>query len=151
MNNLETPTIVKSLGYPQQFNVGDRVAQQLDQTVTNRQAFDLLYPTHQDYYNDKKFVVLDRNFQQVEEYLLGQFKSAIDSAIDYAGNANLVSVDDFDKSKVNFKNLNLQNNAPFIHKDAVATNIKYEDIDRNDPKLKITSSDPYSSMFGGFK
>lgn len=124
------------------------MAQRLDQTITNRQAYDLVYPTHQDYYKDKRFIVFDRNFNQVEDYLLNQFKSAIDSAIDYSGNGKLEHVDSFDKSKVNLRGVNLQNNAPFIHPMAVATSMKYDEVNGNDPNLKITSSDPYNTIFG---
>ncbi len=148
LKNLESPTIVPSLGYENRFNVQDRVAERLPQTISNRQAYDLVYPTHQDYYKDKRFVVFDRNFNQVEDFLLNQFKSAIDSAIDYTSNSNLEHVDKFDKSKVNLKGINLQGNAPFIHPQAVATSMKYDNIDVNDPNIKITSSDPYNTIFG---
>jgi hypothetical protein len=147
---MEAPTIVKTLGYQERFNVGERVASQLDQTITNRQAYDIVYPNHKAYYNDKRFVVFDKNFNQVESYLLDQFKSAIDSAIDYKSNSNLVHVDEFDKTKVNFKGMNLQNNAPYINKEAVQTSINLDKIDVNDPNLKISSSDPYTTIFGKY-
>jgi hypothetical protein len=146
---MEAPTIVKSLGSAQPFNIQDRVASKLDQTISNRQAYDLIYPSHQAYYNDKRFIVLDRNFQQTEEYLLNQFKSAIDSVIDYSSNKNLVHVDDFNKNKVNLRGVNLQNNAPFVHPDAVATSMKYDPVNLGDSNLKISSSDPYNTIFGG--
>jgi hypothetical protein len=148
LKNLEAPTIVPSLGYEQPFNIQNRVAQRLPQTITNRQAYDLIYPTHQDYYKDKRFIVFDRNFNQVEDYLLNQFKSTIDSAIDYSSNSKLVHVDNFDKSKINLRGLNLQNSAPFIPKEAVATSMKYQPASLNDPNVRVTSSDPYNTIFG---
>jgi hypothetical protein len=153
MKNLEAPVIVKSLGYENPFNVERRVASRLDQTITNRQAFDLVYPTHRDYYNDKRFIVFDRNFNQAEDYLLNQFKSAIDSAIDYSSNKNLEHVDTFDKSKINLKTIDYSG-APTIHKAAVANSMKYHEYNQyqlNDPNVKITSSDPYNTIFGGNK
>jgi hypothetical protein len=140
---------VKSLGSPAPFNLQDRLANQMEQTITNRQAYDLLYPTHESYYNDKKFLVLDRNFNQVEDYLLNQFKQTIDSAIDYNSNSKLEHVDNFNKNSVNLQGMNLQNNAPFIDPQAVATNIKYDQVNGfNDPNVKVTSSDPYHTIFG---
>ena len=146
---MEVPTIVKSLGSPAPFNVEERVANTLDQTITNRQAYDLIYPSHEAYYKDKRFVVLDKNFNQVEDYLLNQFKSAIDSAVDYGANSKLESVEHFDKSKINLRGMNLQNGAPFIHPDAVANSIKYDEgQDLKDPNVRITASDPYHTIFG---
>ena len=58
-------------------------------------------------------------------------------------------VEDFDRSKVNLKGMNLQNDAPFIHPDAVSTSIKYDEIQKNDPNVKIMSSDPYNTIFNG--
>lgn len=145
---MEAPTIVKSLGYEAPFNVGQRVAQQMDQSITNRQAYDLLYPTHKSYYNDKRFIVFDRNFNQVESYLLNQFKSAIDSAIDYSANSKLERVEDFNKSKVNLRGMHLQQNAPMINREAVETSMKYDTLNNNVQGLKVTSSDPYGTIFG---
>lgn len=150
MKDLETPTIVKSLGYENEFNVNNRVAQQMSQTITNRQAFDLVYPTHRDYYNDKRFVVFDDNFNKVEDYLLNQFKSAIDTAFDYNANKNLVHVEDFNKNTVNPKAINF-GNAPLINRDAVKTNIKYSDYSPVNSNTKVSSSDPYGTIFGGDK
>jgi hypothetical protein len=91
---------VKSLASLAPFKFQDRLANQIEQTITNRQAYDLLYPNHESYYNDKKFLVLDRNLNQVEDYLLNQFKQTIDSVIDYNSNSKLVQVEILDKSKV---------------------------------------------------
>lgn len=141
--------MVKSLGYENQFNVDNRVAQQMSQTITNKQAFDLVYPTHREYYNDKRFVVFDDNFNRVEEYLLNQFKSTIDSAFNYNSNQNLVDVKDFNKNSINLRNVDFKNNAPLINKEAVQTNLKYSEYQLSDPnKTKISSSDPYGTIFG---
>ncbi len=147
LKNLESPQIVKSFGYPGQFDPEQRVAQQTEQRITNRQAYDLVYPTHKSYYEDKKFHVFDKNYQQVEDYLLKQFKSTLDSAIDYKENKNLVSVDDFDKSKIDFNKMRIQENAPMIGSERVRTSITYPDpkLDKN---MKVTSSDPYGTIFG---
>ena len=148
MNNLEAPTIVRSSTYqPNPFHLGDRIAERLDQTISNRQAYDIVYPTHEDYYKDKRFIVIDKNFEKVEDSLLNQLKSAIDSSIDYSSNSKLVHVENFDKSKVNLKGLDLQATAPMIQPSSVSTN--YGNISQNDSKVKITSSDPYATIFGG--
>jgi hypothetical protein len=46
--------------------------------------------------------------------------------------------------------MNIQNNAPYINKEAVQTSINLDKIDVNDPGLKISSSDPYGTIFGKY-
>jgi len=140
---------VQSLGYKSPFNVADRTAQYLDQQRSNKDAFDLIYPTHRAYYNDKRFIVFDKNFDKVEQNLLTSFQNTIGGAVNFPDNAVLVHARDFDKNRVNFAPVNaeLQNSAPFIHPKVIASNIRYDPIGEN---TKVTSSDPYASIFGGY-
>lgn len=109
----------------------------------------MVYPNHRAYYEDKKFHVFDPNFQKTEDYLLKEFKQAIDSQIDYKSNAKLEHVDTFDKTKVNLKGINFQN-APQVNHSVLAQNLKYTSNNLNDPNTKVTSSDPYGTIFGGY-
>jgi hypothetical protein len=147
LKNLEAPTIVKSLGYRDPFDVKDRVAQSRDQVLTNRETYDIVYPDHRSYYNDKRFIVLDKAFNDTEEYLLKELKQTLDMKLDYNANAKLVHVDDLDRSKIDLNGLNLQPRAPFVHPEAVATSIRYDS--KTDPAPKITSSDPYVTVMSG--
>jgi hypothetical protein len=137
--------MVKSLGGRDPYDVMSRVARGRDQVVSNREAFDIIYPNHQAYYDDKKFIVFDRKFKETEEYLLNQFKQELDSQIDYKGNKNLSHASDY--KKPDLSKMDLQNRAPFVHPAVVATDIKYEQRKPNDPNLKITASDPYKTIF----
>ena len=71
--------------------------------------------------------------------------------MDFSSNLKLTHVDDFDKSKINFQNISksLQNSAPYSNPEAIRTNIKFTP---KDPTLgvKISSSDPYGTIFGGY-
>jgi hypothetical protein len=149
MKNFESPTIVKSLGYQSPFNVENRIAQRMDQTISNRQAYDLVYPSHREYYNDKRFIAFDRHFDQVEGYLLKEFKTAMDSAVNYNSSKKLEHVEDFDKHQINLKGIDFSN-APFVTKEGVRTSIKYDSLNTNDPNIRVTSSDPYNTIFGGY-
>ena len=144
---METPTIVKSLNPNSfdQFNVRNSLALMTPQVVTNRQAYDITYKSHQDYYKDKQIHVFDANFDKMENYLVNQFKSAIDSSIDFSGNANLVDVKDLDKRTLNVKNWNVLENAPYVHKDAIVpmkNNIDYK------TNAKEMTTDPYGAIRG---
>jgi hypothetical protein len=146
MNKMESPMIVKSLGVKNPFDIKDRIAQTRDQVLTNREAYDIVYPDHRSYYDDKRFIVLDRHFEDTEKYLLNELKSAIDEKLDYQKMAKLVHVDDLDKSQIKVRDMNIQSNAPFVPKEAVATDMRMPD--KNDAP-KVTSSDPYVDIMSG--
>ena len=149
---METPQIVPSVGTPivDPFNLMDRLAEKETQTITNRQAYDIIYPTHRSYYDDKRFVVYDKNFDKTEEYLLNQFKSAIDSAVNYSNTTNVFHVDEFNRNGVDVQGLTTQVKleVPMIHKDVLVNDKKYVDSSfaRN---VTISSSDPYGTIRSG--
>jgi hypothetical protein len=144
---MESPMIVKSLGYKNPFDIKDRIAQNRNQVLTNREAYDLVYPDHRSFYDDKRFIVLDRAFEDNEKYLLNQLKSTLDEKLDYGKMAKITHVDELDKSEIKLRHLNLQNNAPFVHPDAVATTMRMPTT--IDPQPKVTSSDPYVEIMSG--
>ena len=115
------------------------------QPVTNRQAYDILYPTHQDYYKDKQMHIFDANFDKMEDYLVNQFKSAIDSSIDYTKNQNLVNVRDLDRKTLNVHQWNVAANAPYVNKEALVP-MKNNNHYKKNAKEMIT--DPYGVVVG---
>ncbi len=147
MANMESPMIVKSLGYKNPFDVKDRIAQTRQQVLTNREAYDLVYPNHRSYYDDKRFVVLDSHFEDTEKYLLNQLKSTLDEKLDYQKMAKITHVEDLDKSEIKLRDMNLQNSAPFVHPDVVATNMRMPSYTYDKPN--VTSSDPYVEIMSG--
>jgi hypothetical protein len=142
---LESPTIVKSLGYAEPFDVMGKVAGKSSQTISNRQAYDTLYPSHKSWYDEKKFVVLDKNFNDMENYLLNQFKETLNKQFDFKTAKNIKHVDELDKSQVN---VNIDFGAmPKVQPAAVQSNSKYTD-NFTLQNTKVTSSDPYREIFG---
>lgn len=147
LNNMETPTMVKSLNPNSfdQFNVRNRLALVTPQPVTNRQAYDIMYKSHQSYYDDKRIHVFDANFDKMENFLVHEFKSAIDKSIDFSGNANLVDVKDLDKRTLNVKNWDVAENAPYVHKDAIMPMKNNDDYRTNSKEM---TTDPYGAIRG---
>jgi len=77
---METPQIVKSINRGITSMREDAYQQAVDkthQTVSNRQAFDLMYPSHKAYYEDKKFFVFDNNYKDMEGALINTFEKAV--------------------------------------------------------------------------
>ena len=144
---METPQIVKSLGSSDPFNVMDRVAAKSTQTISNRQAYDTLYTNHKSLYDEKKFVVLDKNFEDMENYLLKEFKNTLNNQFAFVQAKNIRHVDDLDKSQINLKGFDF-GAMPKVHPEAVEYKSKYTD-NFTAGKVKVTSSDPYKEIFGG--
>lgn len=141
-NNLEVPTFVKSS--PNRFNpfnVNDRIAENLPQTIRNSQAYDLTYKDHKDYYNDKKVYSFDENFKETEKFLLKDFKNAIKSQL--TADPNLIHANNLNKSRLNLSNI-LNNSVPKINAESVSKNIFGKNLDSAD--VKVTSTDPYTTM-----
>ena len=96
---MESPVIIKKSAVDPTFqDIRQRVATETPQAISNTEGFDAIYRDHKDYYNDKRFVIFDKNFQQMEDHLLGQFASSIDSNLVF--DEKLVHVDDY-KRKAN--------------------------------------------------
>lgn len=124
----------------------DRVAAKSTQTISNRQAYDALYPNHQSWYDEKRFVVLDKNFQEMENYLLGEFKQALNKEFAFNETKKITHVDEIDKSKINLKNINFDA-MPRVRPEAVQYKSKYVD-NYQAGQVQLTTSDPYKEIFG---
>lgn len=91
---METPVIIKASPVEPTFqDVRKRVAMDTPQTITNNEAFDVVYKDHKSYYEDKKYIIFDKNFQKTEDYLLGEFANAVNTNL--VLDKNLVHVDDY--------------------------------------------------------
>lgn len=143
---MESPTIVKSLGYQDPFDIQSRVAAKSSQTISNRQAYDALYPSHKSWYDEKRFVVLDKNFNEVENYLLGQFKDTLSRQFDYTTAKNIKHVDELDKNQIKMSGMDF-GAMPKVRSEGVRVNSKYTD-NFTTQNTRITASDPYNEIFG---
>jgi hypothetical protein len=128
------------------FNVKDRVADAFHQKVSNTQAYDIIYPNHQAYYEDKKFHIFDSNFQRTEDYLLNEFKKAIDEKVDYSAYKNIQHVDDI-KQPIDLSGIDVSR-APRINADVVQGNIKYTNLRAGN--VKHITNDPYQEIMGKY-
>merc|ERR1711957_307738 len=147
-SKFEAPSIVKSLG-PDPSPFG-RAAGKSEQSISNRQAYDSIYPSHKSWYDEKKFVVIDKNFEMMEKELLGQFKQNLDAKFDFKASKNIKHVDELDQSDVKAQMKGMDFGS--IHKINPETQVvkdKYVDNFSATKKPTVTSSDPYSEIFGG--
>lgn len=81
---MEAPVIVKSIGRgitSMREDIMDRAISNTPQSVSNRAAYDIMYPTHESYYNDKKYFVFDENFEKVEKVLINSFEKAVNEGL----------------------------------------------------------------------
>jgi hypothetical protein len=142
---METPVIVKKIGGGYDpFNVHNRLAQMNQQFITNRQAYDLTYKSHEDYYKDKQIHVFDDKFKSMEEHLVKDLKNAIDKSIDYKSFKNLDDVNDLDKKSLNVENWNFKNIARNSYKSPPSP--KYVDSIPKNAVEYVT--DPYAAIVG---
>jgi hypothetical protein len=123
----------------------DKVAQRTSQTITNTQAYDILYPSHKSWYDEKKFVVLDKNFNDMENFLLNQFKDSLNKQFDYSTTKNIKHVDELDRSQIHLSTMDF-NAMPKVDSEAVKANPKYEN-NYTLENTKVTASDPYKEIF----
>jgi len=123
-----------------------RVASQSTQSISNRQAYDSLYPSHKAWYDEKKFVVLDKNFNDMENYLLNQFKDTLNKQFDYSTTKNIKHVDELDKNQIKVSGMDF-GAMPKVHSEAVKVNSKYAN-NFTAENTKVTASDPYKEIFG---
>ena len=100
---LDTPTFVKSLGpEPTPFS---RAASKSQQVITNRQAYDSIYLNHKSWYDEKKFIVIDKNFEMMEKDLLGQLKNNLNAKLNFEANKDIKHIDEIDQTKINIKGM----------------------------------------------
>ena len=143
---MESPTIVKSLG-PDPSPFG-RAASKSEQSISNRQAYDSLYPNHKSWYDEKRFIVIDKNFEMMEKELLGKFKENLDAKFDYKLTKNVKHVDELDKHDIKVQGMDF-GSIHKVHPDTVAYKDKYVDNYLSTKKPTVTSSVPYNETFGG--
>lgn len=91
---MEAPIIVKSIGRgvtSAREEAWNRAVGMTPQAISNTQAFNVMYPTHKSYYDDKKFFVFDKNYETMEKALVSTFEDAVDASLK---NPDLKDVDD---------------------------------------------------------
>jgi hypothetical protein len=105
-NGMESPVIV-SRNFQ---DITSRVAGSTSQSISNSAAFDVVHRSPQDYYDNRRFFVFDKNFNQMENYMIDGFKKQIDANINYDANEEHSS--GFEKRKLNVNT----NDAPYVSK-----------------------------------
>jgi len=145
-SKLESPTIVKSLG-PDPTPTG-RAAAKSQQTISNRQAYDSIYANHKSWYDEKRFVVIDKNFEMMEKDLLGQLKNNLEAKFNFGLTKNIKHVDEIDQHDINVKGMDL-GSMHKVHPETVEYKDKYVNNYSATRKPKVTASDPYNEIFGG--
>jgi hypothetical protein len=99
-SKMEAPIIVKSINRgitSMKEDAWNQAVGMTPQSISNRQAYDLFYPNHKSYYEDKKFFIFDKNYNQMEKALVDTFERAVDSSI----NKNIKHVDELRDPKLN--------------------------------------------------
>lgn len=142
-SNYISPGQVDSLGFGPRYNVDRRVAQKFQSSIYNKDQYDILYPTHQSYYDkDKRYFVLDNHFYETEKYLLNEFQDAIKKGVEWQ--PDLIHVDDYNKKQNPIK----LENVPKFNPDAVKTSLNYGEMAKENTDVLRAASDPYSDIFG---
>jgi hypothetical protein len=98
---MEAPIIVKSIDRgitSMRQDAWNGAVAKTPQSISNRQAYDLMYPTHKSYYDDKRFYIFDKNYDLMEKALVDTFERAVDSSLK---NKNMKSVDEIADKKIN--------------------------------------------------
>lgn len=139
MKDLETPVIVPSLGSPR-YNIDKRVANNLPQTISDRDAYDVKYPTHKSYYDDKRVTIKDSHFEQTEDYLINTFSKAIQQGIEWK--PDITKAEDFK----NNKQFSVPQ-APKFSKEALQTDVNYGELASPNSHALQAKSDPYNQIF----
>ena len=142
-SSMISPTQVNSLGVGPRYDVSRRVARKFDSALYNKDQYDIIYPSHQDYYDkDKRLFVLDNHFYETEKYLLNGFQRAIQQGVNWQ--ADLKHVDDYNKPQ---KSIDLKY-APKYHSEAVKSDLNYGEMARDNQQVLRAASDPYKEIFG---
>ena len=140
---MESPVYRKNIppAYQADFDVLGRVASKTTPTVSNEQAYNAIYSSHKDWYDEKKYTVIDKNFSQMEGSLLNEFQDTLNNGLDKESAKNLKHAEDFDKSQFDVKSIGFSR-IPRVVPELVTGN------NYNHANTKITSSDPYNEIFG---
>lgn len=100
---MEAPVIV-SRNFQE---VSSRVTSSTPQTISNSAAFDVVHRGRGDYYDTRRLFIFDKNFNQMENYMLDGFKKQIDANIKYS---NEEHADNYEKRSLNINT----NDAPYV-------------------------------------
>ena len=101
---MEAPTIVKSIHRgitSMREDAWNQAVGKTPQTMSNRQAFDVMYPTHKSFYDDKQFFIFDKNYNKMEKALLKTFEKAVDDSFNHNQTKSFDSVDQISDKKMN--------------------------------------------------
>lgn len=127
--------------YQSDFDVLGRVAGKTNPTVKNSEAYNAVYSSHKDWYDEKKYKVFDTNFSKMENSLLNEFQETLDNGLDKKTAMNLKHAENFDKSQFDVKNIGFSRVPRVVPKLIKGDNY-------NHATTKVTTSDPYNQLFG---
>ena len=127
--------------YQADFGVLERVAAKTKPTVSNEQAYNAIYSSHKDWYDEKKYKVIDNNFSQMEQSLLNTFQDTLDNGLSDKTKKTLTHAEDFDRSEFDVKNVDFRK-VPRV------TPRLIQGGNYNHATTKVTTSDPYNQIFG---
>ncbi len=104
---MESPVIVKSINRGITSMREDALEQAVNktpQTITNKQGYDLMYPTHKSFYEDKKYFVFDSNYNTMENALVKTFEDAVNEGFGQRKlrGKQITHVDEIKDRKLNF-------------------------------------------------
>lgn len=102
--NMEAPKIVKSIHRgitSMSEDAWNQAVGKTPQTMSNRQAFDVVYPDHKSFYADKQFFIFDRNYEKMQKALVHTFEKAVDDSLNKGHTKLFESVDQFGDAKIN--------------------------------------------------
>lgn len=143
---MESPSIVKSLGPdPNPFG---KAAGKSPQNISNKQAYDSIYPNHKSWYDEKRFIVIDKNFEIMEKELLGQLKDNLDAKFNFQATKNIKHVDEIDQHDTKVHTMDL-NSIHKVHPSTVEYKDKYVNNYSSTRQPKVSMSDPYNEIFQG--
>jgi len=134
-SNFENPVIVRTKDRTYN-DITSRVADGTTQAISNSAAFDIQYKNRQAFYDERKLFIFDKNFNDMENYLLDNFKKQIDSGINYS--ASITHASDIDRHRLNVNT----KDAPYITRHSVGNTLS-EGGYKTDSSVKKYSTDPY--------
>ena len=140
---MEAPVFKKVIppAYQADFDLLGRVASKANPTVSNEQAYNAVYSSHKNWYDEKKYKVIDTNFNKMENSLLNEFEATLEKGLDKKNSGNLKHAENFDKDQFDVNNIGFKN-VPNVNSQLIKG-------DTYNPSLtKVTTSDPYNEIFG---
>jgi hypothetical protein len=140
---MESPVYRKDIppAYQANFDVLGRVASKVNPTVSNEQAYNAIYSSHKDWYDEKKYKVIDTNFNKMESTLLNEFEATLEKGLDKKTAGDLLHAEKFDKDQFDHKNIGFTK-VPQVKPEYI------KGSNYNPSVTKVTTSDPYNEIFG---